>query len=82
MDERDLGLMSVAATGAALGYTVQHIRLLLREGRLRGRKVGKVWLVDSDAVEEQLQQRNTPVLFLLSKRGRPRKGARYSTKRG
>jgi len=39
-------------------YTVQHISLLLREGRVRGRKVGRIWLVDLDDLKRYEQDMN------------------------
>jgi len=39
-------------------YTVQHISLLLREGRVRGRKVGRIWLVDLDDLTRYEQEMN------------------------
>ena len=39
-------------------YTVQHISLLLREGRVKGRKVGRIWLVDLDDLKRYEQEMN------------------------
>lgn len=47
-----------------LGYTVQHVRRLLREGRLRGTKVGRDWVVLDEAVKEFAGHReNFQLLF-------------------
>lgn len=40
-----------------LGYTAQHVRRLLREGQLKGRKVGRDWVVSREAVEAFVVQR-------------------------
>lgn len=40
-----------------LDYTVQHVRRLLREGRLAGSKVGRDWLVLETSVEEYATRR-------------------------
>ena len=35
-----------------LGYTTQHTRLLIRQGKLEATKFGRDWLVVREAVEE------------------------------
>lgn len=35
-----------------LGYHVEHVRRMLREGDLKGRKVGYMWFVTKDSVEK------------------------------
>jgi len=37
-------------------YTANHIRLLLRDGVVRGEKVGGVWLVDLDDLKRYEQE--------------------------
>lgn len=37
-------------------YTAQHISLLLRQGRVKGRKVGRIWLVDLDDLKRYEQE--------------------------
>jgi hypothetical protein len=34
------------------GYNAQYLRRLLRAGRLDGRKVGQIWLVNIDSLQE------------------------------
>ncbi len=34
-----------------LGYTVQHTRLLIREGKLSAKKFGRDWMVVRESVE-------------------------------
>lgn len=35
-----------------LGYTIQHVRRLIRQRRLDGLKKGRDWLVSTNSVEE------------------------------
>ena len=38
----------------ALGYTVQHVRRLVRDGRLEGLKLGRDWVISQESVDEFL----------------------------
>ena len=58
-----------------LGYTRQHIRVLIYEGRLRGERFGKSWLVSRSSVEDYSMRRQNLSLFGNSKRGRPSRGS-------
>ena len=40
-----------------LGYTVQHVRRLIREGRLQGRRLGRDWIVDKESVDRYVASR-------------------------
>jgi len=51
--------MDAREAAARLGYTVQHTRFLLREGRLPGLKFGRDWLVPRSAVEAQVTDSGT-----------------------
>ena len=42
--------LSTKDAAAELGYTVQHTRLLIREGKLAGRKFGRDWMVVRESV--------------------------------
>lgn len=33
-----------------LGYTLQHVRLLIRQGKISGVKIGRDWLIKKDTV--------------------------------
>ena len=44
-------LITVSEAAARTGYTVQHIRKLIRQGKIPGRKSGSVWLISWEAVE-------------------------------
>ena len=39
-------------------YTTQHISLLLRQGTVKGKKVGRIWLVDLDDLLRYEQDMN------------------------
>jgi len=47
----DKQFLSTADAAERLGYTVQHTRLLIREGKLAATKFGRDWLVERQAVE-------------------------------
>ena len=40
------------------GYNVQHLRRLLRDGRLSGMKLGHTWLIDKRTFEVYLENAN------------------------
>jgi hypothetical protein len=44
--------ISVQAATEISGYNAQYLRRLLRAGKLDGVKVGQVWLVDLDSLQE------------------------------
>ena len=44
--------ISVQAATEISGYNVQYLRRLLRAGKLDGVKVGQVWLVNLDSLQE------------------------------
>ena len=44
--------VSVEAATEISGYNAQYLRRLLRTGKLDGVKVGQVWLVDLDSLQE------------------------------
>ena len=79
---KKIGKSSVMATGndfmttveasQALGYTVQHTRLLVRQGHLRGAKIGRDWMIIRESVAEYGMHMRTAPLIPTSKRGRPR----------
>lgn len=48
-DQNDL--VSTKEAANLLGYTVQHTRLLIREGKLDARKLGRDWLLVREKVE-------------------------------
>lgn len=40
------------------GYTPRHIALLLRQGHVQGKKIGRIWLVDLDDLERHVREMN------------------------
>lgn len=67
--------MTTPEASEALGYTIQHTRRLVREGRLQGAKIGRDWLILRESVATYVTQTATPPLIPAQKRGRPRRGA-------
>lgn len=47
-------LITVGQAAEALGFSVQHTRLLIRQGKLRALKVGRDWVIPRDEVSEYL----------------------------
>jgi hypothetical protein len=54
MDER---YTSVNAASEASGISVSHVRRLLVSGRVKGRKLGRDWIVDSESLMEFVSNR-------------------------
>ena len=48
----------IAEAVEVTGYTPRHIALLLREGHVQGKKVGRIWLVDLDDLKRHQQEMN------------------------
>jgi len=44
-------LITVEELSSTLGFSPQHIRNLLRQGKISGQKIGKQWLVDNSSLE-------------------------------
>ncbi|MQA34899.1 helix-turn-helix domain-containing protein [Modestobacter roseus] len=51
---------SVADAAAALGVAESRVRQLLQSGRLRGRKLGSIWLIDSGEIERAKRENGVP----------------------
>lgn len=51
----DEELISVSEAAAIAGMTRQHVGRLIREGKLRARKVGRAWVTTRAAVKEYLR---------------------------
>lgn len=56
-----------------LGYTVQHVRRLIREGKLPGKKLGRDWMVERAAVEKFMASRDNLRLPLQNLRSHGRR---------
>ena len=48
--------LSVKAAAGHFGYSVQYLRRLLRTGRLKGVKIGQVWLIRLASLDEHRQK--------------------------
>jgi len=48
--------ITVQSAADVTGYSTQYLRRLLRYGRLRGIKIGQIWLIDMDAFEKHLER--------------------------
>ena len=44
-------LLTVAKVSQLLGYSVQHVRLLIRQQKIPGKKIGRDWLVDASDIK-------------------------------
>lgn len=57
MTDYDLsGYMTTEAASKQLGFHVEHIRRMMRQGVLKGKKQGGIWLVSVRAVIEYQEQ--------------------------
>ncbi|MFQ5814186.1 MAG: helix-turn-helix domain-containing protein [Anaerolineae bacterium] len=63
--------MTTSEASETLGYTIQHTRHLLREGRLQGAKIGRDWLILRESVAEYVTHMSTAPMLPATKRGRP-----------
>lgn len=52
-------LLTVEEISSTLGYTPQHIRSLIREGKLPAQKIGKQWVLNETALEYPIESSNT-----------------------
>ena len=48
-------LIPVKEAAESSGYSPQYLRRLLRTGKLVGRKLGQVWLIEKSAFEDYLE---------------------------
>jgi excisionase family DNA binding protein len=62
-------LLTVGEASRLLRYTLQHTRLLLRTGRLRGTKIGRDWTLREADVRAFAATRSSTRLFKLKARG-------------
>ena len=68
------GYLDTQEVANILGYSRQHLRLLIRRGRIEAFRIGRNWLITEEAVEKYQAQRGSLSLFGNSRRGRPPKG--------
>ena len=50
-------IITVRDAAETLGCTVQRIRQMLDEGKLKGRKVGTVWMIDPKTLKREVEKR-------------------------
>lgn len=62
MEERRL--LSVDQAARTLGVTPQHVRRLLRWGKLRGTRVGKTWTIFAEDLRDYQDFRMSGKLFV------------------
>lgn len=74
--------VTTSEASETLGYTIQHTRRLLREGRLQGAKIGRDWLILRESVAVYVTHSITPPLIPTPKRGRPRSGGQRTKTKG
>jgi excisionase family DNA binding protein len=53
-------LISLAEASRVSGLSASHLRKLVREGQIKGIKVGWSWLTTEEAVREYLKQERRP----------------------
>jgi excisionase family DNA binding protein len=51
--------LTVQNAAEVTGYNIQYLRRMLRSGALEGRKIGQMWLIEVDALEEYLKHVET-----------------------
>lgn len=54
---RSLGLITSQKAAKHLGCSVQHVRLLIKSGRIQGEKIGRDWFVGEETVKEYAKHR-------------------------
>ena len=67
-----------------MGFSVQHTRFLIRQGYLKGTKIGRDWIIALDVLKDFIARRNMAPMFPDQRKGRPPKtipgnGERTST---
>ena len=55
LDKGNLVVYTVADLSKLLNTTPQTVRKYINEGKIKGRKIGRQWLVDEEAVKEFLR---------------------------
>ena len=51
--------ISVQAASEITGYNIQYLRRMLRSGALKGVKIGQMWLIEMDGLDEYLKRVET-----------------------
>lgn len=68
--------ITVDEAAGILGVVPDHVRLLIRRGRIEAARFSNVWLVDAESVRDYLATGRTPA------KGRPRKKKATRKKKG
>ena len=63
--------VKVAEAAMILGFSVQHTRLLVRQGQLMGNKIGRDWIIERESLQSFLARRGTQTMLVERKSGRP-----------
>lgn len=56
VDDNTYGLLTVAEVAERLGRSIEQVRRYLREGKLKGRRIGQQWFVEESALERVPQE--------------------------
>lgn len=62
--------MTTSEASEFLGYTIQHTRLLVRQGRLRAGKLGRDWMILRESVADYVTERSTVPMLPATERWR------------
>ena len=60
IDDFTSKLISITDAAKRCGLSASHLRKLIREGHIKGVKVGWSWLTTEEAVQEYLKQEHRP----------------------
>ena len=63
--------VKVGDAAKTIGFSVQHTRLLVRQGQLRGTKIGRDWIIQRESLHLFLVRRSTKPMSYERKPGRP-----------
>lgn len=66
----DNELVGVTDAARTLGFSVQHTRLLIRQGQLEGIKMGRDWIITRESLNLFRVRRSTQPLLAERKPGR------------
>ncbi|MBD2776687.1 helix-turn-helix domain-containing protein [Iningainema tapete] len=56
----DSELITVSEASTLCGYTPQHIRLLIRQGVIKARRAGGIWLVEASSLQNYVDNAPKP----------------------
>ena len=56
----DSELITVSEASKLSGYTPQHVRLLIRQGLINGRRSGGIWLVEASSLRNYINNAPKP----------------------